>query len=63
MAGLKEITAKDLHDTVMIALMGKNPANGMKLSPRDKRLKAARALLEWLLECANRGILPEDMPF
>lgn len=58
-----EITAKDLHDTVVLALMGKNPANGMKLGPRNKRVKEARTRLEWILECANRGRLPNDLPF
>jgi len=58
-----EITAMDLRDTVMIALMGKNPANGMALKPRDKRIKEARTRLEWIIECANRGRVPADMPF
>lgn len=51
-----EITAKDLKNVVMIALMGKNPENGMKLKPRDKRIREGRVVLEYYLEWINRGI-------
>lgn len=50
----QEVTAKDLRDVVMLALMGKNPANGMKLKPRDKRIAAARTKLEEYLDKINR---------
>lgn len=39
----------------MIALMGKNPENGMKLKPRDKRIREGRVKLEEYLEWINRG--------
>jgi len=40
----------------MISLAGKNPENGMKLKPRDKRIKHARVRLEQILEWANDGM-------
>ncbi len=60
---VKEFTFADIWRAVQVGVCQRNPANGMKLKPCDRRIGAARAYLEALVESANRGVLPEGMPF
>lgn len=60
---VKEFTLGDIFRAVQVGICQRNPENGMKLKPRDRRIGAARAYLEALVESANRGVLPEGMPF
>ena len=60
---VKGFTLPDVWRAVQIGMCQRNPANGMKLKPRDRRIGAARSYLEALVESANRGLVPEGLPF
>lgn len=57
------IDARFLYDIVKMALECRRPENNMKLNPRSAVVKGAKLMLEKIIQAANRGWIPEDMPF